>query len=108
MPSPWRGWLGRAWHQPNVSYEIDPQYVGTAPLPKSEFRVIYQITGGDSPQTDTFTVTGGTVHYTKEGQFARYTRPNRTEMITTEGTKGAGLRHAGVGIAALGIAGESP
>jgi hypothetical protein len=30
----------------NVSYEIDPQYVGTAPLPKSEFRVIYQITAG--------------------------------------------------------------
>jgi hypothetical protein len=38
----------------------------------------------------------------------RRTRPNRTEMITTERTKGAGPRHAGVGIAALGIAGESP
>lgn len=84
MPSPWRGWLGRAWHQPNVSYEIDPQYVGTAPLPKSEFRVIYQITGGDSPQTDSFTATGGTVHYTKEGHISTDTEEVNITAVPTQ------------------------
>ena len=34
--------------------------------------------------------------------------PDSVDVSVDEGTKGAGLRHAGVGIAALGIAGESP
>jgi hypothetical protein len=66
----------------NVSYEIDPQYVGTAPLPKSEFRVIYQITGGDSPQTDSLTVTGGTLHYTKEGHISTHTEDVNITAVT--------------------------
>lgn len=38
-----------------VDYMIDPAYVGTAKLP-SQTTVVYEVRGGDEPQTDSFKV----------------------------------------------------
>ena len=52
----------------NVEYEISPVYVGAGPLTKQPFRVFYNILGGDSPKSDSFTVTNGSnMHYDKSG-----------------------------------------
>lgn len=39
-------------------YNIEPKYVGLHPLPATEIKVIYQVTGGLAPQTGDFTITG--------------------------------------------------
>jgi len=39
-------------------YRIDPKYVGRHPLPDKEIKVVYQVTGGHTPQTGDFTVVG--------------------------------------------------
>jgi hypothetical protein len=53
----------------NVTYEIDPTYIGSAPLTKSAFRVLYTVEGGDEGlQTESFTVAGGEhIRYKKQG-----------------------------------------
>jgi hypothetical protein len=40
-------------------YRVEPKYLGLHPLPDSEIKVIYQVTGGHQPQTGDFTVQGG-------------------------------------------------
>ncbi|OBK80138.1 hypothetical protein [Mycobacterium sp. 1274761.0] len=40
-------------------YRIEPKYVGFHPLPDNEIKVIYQVTGGQQPQTGDFTIRGG-------------------------------------------------
>jgi hypothetical protein len=52
----------------NVTYQIDPQYVGSADLSGRSFTVVYEVIGGDSgPQIDNFRVSGdGTAHYSRE------------------------------------------
>jgi hypothetical protein len=55
----------------NVQYEIDPIYIGYATLTKKTFRVFYSINGGDSPKSDSFTVSDGTrMHYDKTGSIS--------------------------------------
>jgi hypothetical protein len=39
-------------------YRVEPKYIGLHPLPKTKFKVIYQVTGGHEPQTGDFTVEG--------------------------------------------------
>jgi hypothetical protein len=43
----------------NVMYDIDPTYTGPESLQGTSFTVVYQIDGGDEPQTGNFTVTNG-------------------------------------------------
>jgi hypothetical protein len=53
----------------NVTFQIDPSYVGDQDLPtKGIIEVTYEVTGDESgPIINTFTVDGeGTAHYTKE------------------------------------------
>lgn len=53
----------------NVTFKIDPSYVGTAPLPDSGLiEVTYKVTGGeDGPQVNTFSIDGeGTAHFDSE------------------------------------------
>lgn len=52
----------------NVTYQIDPRYVGSADLSGRSFTVVYEVIGGDSgPQIDNFQVSGdGTAHYSRE------------------------------------------
>lgn len=48
--------------QPNgcvYKYRIEPKYIGLHPLPDTEIKVIYQVTGGHQPQIGDFTVQGG-------------------------------------------------
>ena len=40
-------------------YRVEPKYLGLHPLPDTEIKVIYQVTGGHQPQTGDFTVQGG-------------------------------------------------
>jgi hypothetical protein len=40
-------------------YRVEPKYLGLHPLPDSQIKVIYQVTGGHQPQTGDFTVQGG-------------------------------------------------
>lgn len=43
----------------NIRYQIDPTYIGTSPLAKQAFTVIYEVLGGeDGPQINNFTVNG--------------------------------------------------
>lgn len=50
----------------NVEVTIDPQYLGAGDLPDSgTIEVTYQITGGEDPVVNTFTVEGGQISYTK-------------------------------------------
>jgi hypothetical protein len=39
-------------------YNIEPKYIGLHPLPDSEIKVVYQVTGGHQPQTGDFTLKG--------------------------------------------------
>ncbi|WNM74159.1 hypothetical protein SEA_NERGAL_68 [Mycobacterium Phage Nergal] len=39
----------------NVTYTIDPQYVGTAPLP-DKTTVVFSVSGGEQPQVGNFTI----------------------------------------------------
>jgi hypothetical protein len=55
----------------NVQYEISPAYVGAGGVTKQPFRVFYNIVGGDSPQSDSFTITNGSnMHYDKSGSLS--------------------------------------
>lgn len=40
------------------TYTIEPNYVGFHPLPKRDFAVFYEVTGGSAPQPGNFTVSG--------------------------------------------------
>jgi hypothetical protein len=40
-------------------YRVEPKYLGLHPLPESQIKVIYRVTGGHQPQTGDFTVQGG-------------------------------------------------
>ena len=40
-------------------YRVEPKYLGLHPLPDTEIKVMYQVTGGHQPQTGDFTVQGG-------------------------------------------------
>ncbi len=40
-------------------YRVEPKYLGLHPLPDKEIKVVYQVTGGNQPQTGDFTVQGG-------------------------------------------------
>ncbi len=39
-------------------YRVEPKYLGVHPLPDTEIKVMYQVTGGHQPQTGDFTVHG--------------------------------------------------
>ncbi|MGA7050815.1 MAG: hypothetical protein WBZ37_05990 [Mycobacterium sp.] len=56
----------------NVTFVIEPSYVGFKTLPKRTFRVLFTITGGGSPKSDSFTVTDNGTHmrFTKEGTIS--------------------------------------
>jgi hypothetical protein len=55
----------------NIEYEIDPIFTGSETLTTKTFRVIYEIDGGDSPKSDSFTVTDGRkMHYDKTGSIS--------------------------------------
>jgi hypothetical protein len=41
------------------TYRVEPRYLGLHPLPESQIKVIYQVTGGHRPQGGDFTVQGG-------------------------------------------------
>ena len=40
-------------------YRVEPKYLGLHPLPDTEIKVMYQVTGGHQPQAGDFTVQGG-------------------------------------------------
>jgi len=51
----------------SVTYRIVPSYLGLAPLTSARtLTVIYEVTGGESPQTNRFTLTGESVRYQPE------------------------------------------
>jgi hypothetical protein len=51
----------------NITYQIDPKYIGTTPLSSSkEITVVYEVAGGEDPQINRFTINGDTASYPKE------------------------------------------
>jgi hypothetical protein len=50
----------------NLTYQIEPKYIGTTPLPDEKITVVYEITGGDEPQINRFTVEGDTASFDEE------------------------------------------
>lgn len=40
-------------------YRVEPKYLGLHPLPDTEIKVLYRVTGGHQPQDGDFTVSGG-------------------------------------------------
>jgi hypothetical protein len=55
----------------NVEYEISPAYIGAGSVTMQPFRVFYNIVGGDSPKTDSFTITNGSnMHFDKSGSLS--------------------------------------
>lgn len=63
----------------NVTYMVDPTYVGQPLDPSQSYTVIYSLTGGDATETGSFTVQG--TQYEKPGE----------DMISTS-SSGAVLR----------------
>lgn len=65
----------------NVTYIIDPTYVG-APLDDStSYTVIYEVTGGEAPETASFTVQGD--QYQKPGEDMISTDSSATVLRAT-------------------------
>jgi hypothetical protein len=56
----------------NVTYRIDPTFLGVAPDASQSFTVIYELTGGKDPETGSF-----------EMQGTKYNRPSE-RMISTD------------------------
>jgi hypothetical protein len=51
----------------NITFRIDPVYVGSDPLPEAGvIEVIYEIQGMDDPHLNTFTITGGQAEFEGE------------------------------------------
>lgn len=48
------------------TYSIQPSYVGYHPLPKQDFTVFYEVTGGNAPQPGSFTVSNGQARVFKD------------------------------------------
>jgi hypothetical protein len=40
----------------SYKYTIEPKYIGLHPLPETPFTVVYEVLGGNAPQTGEFTV----------------------------------------------------
>jgi hypothetical protein len=70
----------------NVTFRIDPIYVGSSPLPDTgTIEVIYEVRGGeDSPQINTFTISGGQAEYDAE-EFASTT--SESAVLTARATE---------------------
>ena len=51
----------------NITFQIDPSYVGTRSLsPSKTYTVVYQVNGGDSPKTANFTITGSQASFRED------------------------------------------
>lgn len=51
----------------NVTYRIDPSYVGTMSIPDAgTTEVTYEVKGGEDPQISTFTIEDGTATFDSE------------------------------------------
>lgn len=51
----------------NITYQIEPMYVGTARLPQGkEITIVYDIAGGEDPQTSRFTLLGDQMTFPAE------------------------------------------
>jgi hypothetical protein len=51
----------------NITFQIDPSYVGTSSLsPSKTYTVVYQVNGGDSPKTANFTITGSQASFRED------------------------------------------
>lgn len=68
----------------NVTYRIEPKYIGTAPLPDETIIVIYEVAGGDDPQTNQFKLSGdGTATFDGE---ERIQTPKSSSVLTAKVT----------------------
>src|SRR6185436_12085262 len=67
----------------NVTYQIEPTYTGTRPLPTSPVTVVYEVLGGDDPQTNRFTVTGDRVKFDSEESIQT---PKSSSVLTAKVT----------------------
>lgn len=72
----------------NVTYRIDPQYVGPGTL-NGSYEVTYQVTGGeDGPQINTFTIEGTTATYDQqEVASTKTTKPVLVATVTSVSKK---------------------
>jgi hypothetical protein len=62
----------------NATYQIDPTYIGTSPLAKQTFTVIYDVSGGeDGPQINNFTVNGESSISFRRQEFISTSSPER-------------------------------
>jgi hypothetical protein len=50
----------------NVTYRIDPEYVGSAPLPDGTVEVTYTVKGAEDPIINTFTIEDGEASFESE------------------------------------------
>lgn len=52
----------------SISFRIDPQYVGSGSPPTGSFTLLYEVIGGDQPQTGSIKVTNGRYNH-EEGSL---------------------------------------
>jgi hypothetical protein len=63
----------------NVTYQIDPTYIGTSPLAEQTFTVIDEVSGGeDGPQINNFTVNGDSSPSFQRQEFISTSSPGAT------------------------------
>lgn len=66
-----------------ITYTIDPQYIGTSPLPEETITVVYEVLGGDDPQTNRFKVADSKA--TMDGEETIQT-PKSSSVLTAKVT----------------------
>jgi hypothetical protein len=63
----------------NITYQIDPAYIGTSPLAEQTFTVIDEVSGGeDGPQINNFTVNGDSSLSFQRQEFISTSSPGAT------------------------------
>ena len=67
----------------NVTYRIEPTYIGREPLTNESFTVVYTVNGGDDRQMGNFTVSNG-VWPSPEGRINTPPNPTLTAVTTSD------------------------
>jgi len=68
----------------NITYRIDPKYNGTTRLPSKEITVVYEVRGGDGPQINRFTLTGGQASFPAEEHIQTKSSSSDLTAVVTQ------------------------
>ena len=70
----------------NVTFRIDPSFVGSSELPESgEIEVTYKVKGAEDPYTNTFTIdSDGTAHFDSEEDVSTTSSSKRLTAVATD------------------------